>query len=173
MVLPTTSMSPMWSNPWAFHCGGMADGSVASTWRSSSVPAAQYHSSAPTFDPREWDASALARRARDAGMRYGVLTTKHHSGYAMFHTRVSTFSVEQSPFGRDIVSEFVDAFRAEGLRVGLYYSLSDWSHPDYPAFADEDRPYSFGLSPAPSPEGWPRYVGYLFAQVPALLTNYG
>ncbi|HMC68249.1 MAG TPA: alpha-L-fucosidase, partial [Mycobacteriales bacterium] len=137
------------------------------------VPVAQYNSSAATFDPRQWDAPDLARRARAAGMRYGVLTAKHHSGYAMFHTRASTFSVEHSPFGRDIVAEFVDAFRSEGLRVGLYYSLSDWSHPDYPAFADDNRPYSFGLSPSPSADGWARYVDYLFAQVAELLTNYG
>src|SRR5206468_4502396 len=103
-------------------------GGVFALPKCQAVPVAQYHSSAATFDPRRWDAPALARHARDAGMRYGVLTAKHHSGYAMFHTAVSAFSVEHSPFGRDIVGEFVDASRSEGLRVALYYSRPAWSH---------------------------------------------
>ena len=92
----------------------------------------------------------------------------------MFHTGLSAFSVEHSPFGRDIVREFADAVRAEGLRVGLYFSLSDWHRPDYPAFTEADKPYRFGASPpAPEPEQWERYLGYLFGQVTELLTNYG
>lgn len=139
-----------------------------------SVTVEQYHSSAATFDPIAWDAAALARVARDAGATYAVLTAKHHSGYAMFHTKLSEFSVEHSPFGRDIVGEFVDAVRAEGLRVGLYFSLPDWSAPDYPAFTEADKPYRFGYSPAaPGPERWERYLEYLFGQITELLTRYG
>src|SRR4029079_16882238 len=134
---------------------------------------AQYHSSAATFDPSAWDAAACARLARDRGATYAVLTAKHHSRYAMFHTKRSDFSVEHSPFGRDIVREFVDAVRAEGLRVGLYYSLSDWSAADYPAFTEADKPYRFGASPpAPGPEQWERYLEYLFGQITELLTDY-
>jgi alpha-L-fucosidase len=86
------------------------------------VSVEQYHSSAATFDPEAWDAAAVARAAKAAGMRYGVLTTKHHSGYAMWPSRVSDWSVAVSPYGQkgnDIVRQFVDAFRAEGLAVGL------------------------------------------------------
>ena len=139
-----------------------------------SVTVEQYHSSAATFDPTAWDAAALARLAREAGATYAVLTTKHHSGYAMFHTKLSELSVEHSPFGRDIVREFVDAVRAEGLRVGFYFSLPDWSAPDYPAFTEADKPYRFGYSPpVPSPERWDRYLEYLFGQITELLTQYG
>src|SRR5688572_25952104 len=102
--------------------------------RAGEVSVAQYHSTAATFDPIEWDAAALARLAKECGVRYAVLTTKHHSGHAMFHTALSDWSVEHSPFGRDIVREFADAMRAEGIRVGFYFSLCDWHHPDYPAF---------------------------------------
>src|SRR5438445_7467952 len=102
--------------------------------RCQSVAVDAYHASAATFDPAEWDPTAIARRARRCGMTYAVLTTKHHSGYAMFDTSLSDFSVMRSPYGRDIVGGFVDAVRNEGLRVGLYFSLSDWHHPDYPAF---------------------------------------
>ncbi len=106
-------------------------------------------------------------------MRYAVLTAKHHDGYAMFDTRHSDYTVMRSPYGRDVVAQFVEAMRAEGLRVGLYYSLSDWSHPDYPAFGEADKPYRLPWGKPAVPERWPRYVEYLFAQVRELLTNYG
>ena len=69
--------------------------------------------------------------------------------------------------------EYVDAARAEGLRVGLYLSLSDWHHPDYPAFRDEHRPYRFGMVPRPTLEGWARYRRFLAAQLEELCTRYG
>ena len=78
-----------------------------------------------------------------------------------------------SGIDRDLVAEFVDACRSEGLRVGFYLSLSDWHHPDYPAFRDEDRPYPFIAYPRPEPEVWARYVDDLFGQVRELLTDYG
>src|SRR5438045_9028992 len=74
-------------------------------------------------------------------MRYAVLTTKHHDGFALWPTEHTDFGVAQTPYGGDLVREYVDAARAEGLRVGFYHSLSDWHHPDYPAFREEDKPY--------------------------------
>jgi alpha-L-fucosidase len=138
-----------------------------------SVPVDQYHSSAETFNPTAWDARDLARTAKRLGMQYGVITTKHHDGYAMYHTKHSTYSIQHSPFGRDVVREFVDAFRGEGLRVGLYYSLIDWHHPDYPAFSEDDKPYVFGKWRQPTEDGWQRFVDFMFAQVRELLTDYG
>ena len=149
-------------------------GSVFALPESGEVSVEQYHSSAATFDPVAWDPAGLARTAREAGMGYVVFTTKHHSGYSMFHTKLSDFSIEHSPYGRDIVREFVDAVRAEGLRVGMYFSLSDWSHPDYPAFTEADKPYVFGASPpAPTPEQWERYLEFMAGQLTELLGNYG
>jgi alpha-L-fucosidase len=139
-----------------------------------SVSVAEYQASATEFDPQEWDARALARLARDAGMQYAVFTAKHHAGYAMYATELSDHSVQHSPCGRDLVREFVEAVRAEGLHVGLYFSLSDWHHPDYPAFTDADRPYLPGFSPPlPSPDRWDAYLDYLRGQLRELLTNYG
>jgi alpha-L-fucosidase len=138
------------------------------------VSVEQYHSSAPTFNPTAWDPRALAQRAKRCGMQYAVLTTKHHDGYAMFHTKTSRHSIEHSPYGRDIVREYVDAFRAEGLRIGLYFSLIDWYHPDYPRFREEDKPYGMmGGWPKPDPERWPRFIDVMFEQIRELLTNYG
>jgi alpha-L-fucosidase len=136
------------------------------------ISVADYHATAATFNPQGWDAPALARRAKQAGMQYAVLTTKHHDGFAMFHTKQTDFSIEHTPFKRDIVREFADAMRAEGLRVGVYYSLSDWHHPDYPAFTEEYKPYTFGKWPKPGAT-WERYREFMFAQVRELLTGYG
>lgn len=133
----------------------------------------EYQASAATFNPTQFDAKAWARLAKDCGAEYAVFTTKHHDGYAMFHTALSDFSVEHSPFKRDIVGEWVEAFRAEGLRVGLYFSLCDWHHPDSPAFTDDFRPYNFLKLPKPTPEQWERYLQFMFGQVQELLTNYG
>lgn len=156
-----------------------------------SVTVEEYQSTAATFDPVEWDAVALARLAKRAGARYVVFTARHHAGYAMFHTEHSDFGIEHSPFGRDITREFVEAIREEGIRVGIYYSLPDWNHPDYPAFTMEDRPYALEHWPAAgdpanagtpvaddrhrraTPEQWQRYQQYLRGQLTEILTNYG
>ena len=134
----------------------------------------QYHSSAATFDPQAWDPVALARLARSVGVQYAVLTTKHHNGFSMWHTKLSDHSVEHVPYGRDIVREFADAMRAEGIKVGFYFSLCDWHHPDYPAFTMEHRPYALGVSPPmPDDETWARFIEFMFGQLRELLTDYG
>lgn len=137
------------------------------------VPVADYFRTTWTFDPRPASPREWARLARRAGMQYAVLTTKHHDGWALFHTALSDHSVAASPYRGDVVREFVEAVRGEGLRVGLYYSLSDWHHPDYPAFADADRPYRFGRQRQPTSEQWARYLTFLHGQVRELLTGYG
>ncbi len=137
------------------------------------ITVAQYQSTAATFDPHRWDPRAVARLARAAGVRYVVFTVRHHAGYSMYDTEHSRFSIAASPYGRDITREFFDALRAEGLRVGVYYSLPDWNHPDYPAFTDADRPYPHDRYRRPSPERWARYIDYVKGQLTELLTRYG
>jgi alpha-L-fucosidase len=149
-------------------------GGVFSLPRCQSVTPDEYHNLAASFDPTAFDAAALARRAREAGMRYVVFTTRHHNGFSMFDSAHSEHTVMHSPYGRDLVRDVADAFRAEGLRVGFYYSLSDWHHADYPAFREEDKPYLPGVSPPrPTDEQAERFRSYLFGQLRELLTNYG
>jgi alpha-L-fucosidase len=138
-----------------------------------SVPVEEYHASAATFNPTAWDPKALAAQAKRMGMQYAVLTTKHHDGYTMFDTKTSDFGVMHSPYGRDITREFVEAFRGEGIRIGLYFSLIDWHHPDYPPFTTADQPYRFPQGKPLDPERWPKFVDVMFEQVRELLTNYG
>ncbi len=120
------------------------------------------------FDPRDW-----ARQAKAAGMRYAVLTAKHHDGFCLFDSQYTDYKATNTPAGRDLVREFTDAFRAEGLRVGFYYSLLDWHHPDFtidvhhPRRDDPDaRAQNEGRSMA-------RYCEYVRNQVRELLTGYG
>lgn len=122
---------------------------------------------ADLYDPRAW-----ARAARAAGMRYIVLTTKHHDGFCLWDSALTDYTSVHTPFGRDAVAEFVEAVRAEGLRVGFYHSLLDWHHPDYtvdgchPRRGDDVDALNAGRDMA-------RYRDYLHGQVRELLTGYG
>ena len=138
---------------------------------SSEVTVDDYYSQALSFSPspgapREW-----MRLASEAGMRYAVLTTKHHDGFALWPTKQTDFSIAQTRYGGDIVGEYVDAAREFGLKVGFYYSLSDWHHPDYPAFTEDDKPYMKFIGKR-SPT-WDAYLDVLFGQVRELCTDYG
>lgn len=125
------------------------------------------------FDPVDYDPKKWAKAAKEAGMRYMVLTAKHHDGFCLFDSRYTDFKATNTKCGRDLIKEFVEAVRAEGLKVGLYYSLLDWHHEDYPHFSDGAHPMYH--NPAYTDEGreWERYVEYLHNQVRELCTNYG
>ena len=148
-------------------------GGAPNLHRCQDVPAEMYHANARTFAPRPGAARDWLAHAARCGMRYAVLTTKHHDGFALWPTRTSDFSIAATPYGGDLVAEFVDATRAAGLRVCFYFSLCDWHHPDYPAFTDADRPYRFGMAPRPTDAQWARFHETLRAQLRELLTHYG
>ena len=122
------------------------------------------------FNPKEW-----ARMAKEAGMKYVVLTAKHHEGFCQFDSKFTDYKSTNTPFGRDVVREYVDALRAEGLKVGFYYSLIDWHHPDYtidqmhPQRQESDSAYA-RLN---KNRDMSKYREYLKNQVRELLTNYG
>lgn len=120
----------------------------------------------PQFNPSKFDAREWARIAKDAGMGYVVITTKHHDGFALWDSAASDYDVMATPFRRDIMRELADAVRAEGLRMCWYHSIMDWHHPDYQPRREWDaRPVD--------PQSFPRYVDFMFAQLKELLTNYG
>ena len=96
------------------------------------IPNEDYEIYFEMFDPDLFDPKAWARAAREAGMKYFVITTKHHEGFCLWDTKYTNYKVTNTAAGRDLLREVVDAFRAEGLRVGFYYSLIDWHHPDFP-----------------------------------------
>jgi len=120
------------------------------------------------YDPREW-----ARAAKQAGMKYAVLTAKHHDGFCLFDSAYTDFKATNTPARRDLVREFVEAFRSEGLKVGLYYSLLDWDHDDYPACGDRFHPMRDDEQFKRDPRLFDRYVEYMHNQIRELLTRYG
>lgn len=83
------------------------------------------------FDPDLYDPVQWARDAKRAGMRYAVITTKHHDGFCLWDSQLTDYKAPNTPAGRDLIAEWVNAFRAEGLKVGFYHSVIDWHHPDY------------------------------------------
>lgn len=125
------------------------------------------------FNPDLYDPRAWARTARNAGMQYVVLTTKHHEGFCLWDSSATDYKVTNTPYGKDLLRPFVEAFRAEGLRVGFYYSLIDWHHPDFPIDGHHplrNRPDAAELNAS---RHMPIYAAYMRAQVRELLTNYG
>lgn len=120
------------------------------------------------FNPKEW-----AKAAREAGMKYFVITTKHHEGFCMWDSKYTDYKVTNTPCGRDLLREIVDAFRVEGLKVGFYHSLIDWHHPDFTV--DNVHPLRNRPDRAKLNEGrdMARYREYLHNQVRELLTEFG
>jgi alpha-L-fucosidase len=126
------------------------------------------------FNPDLYDPAAWAAAAKNAGMKYVVLTTKHHDGFCLWNTQQTDYKVTNTPYGQDLVAPFVKAFREAGLRVGFYYSLIDWHHPDFPI--DVFHPYRDHSDEeiARMNEGrdMRRYAAYMREQVRELLTAY-
>ena len=125
------------------------------------------------FNPKHFDATQWAKTAKAAGMRYLILTAKHHDGFCLFDTATTDYKSTNTPFGRDIVREVLDAARAEGLRVGLYYSLLDWHHPDYPHYGDRNHPMRSDERHTNAGRVFSRYIEYYQSQVRELCSNYG
>lgn len=128
------------------------------------------------FNPDLFDARKWAKQAKACGMRYAVLTAKHHDGFCLFDSKFTDYKSTNTAFGRDIVREYADAFRAEGLKVGLYYSLIDWHHPDFTFDACHPRWKEYGKEKCQElnkGKDWNAYRQYMKNQVTELLTNYG
>ncbi len=125
------------------------------------------------FNPHKYDPRKWAKLAKKAGMKYAVMTAKHHDGFCMFDSALTDYKATNTLAGRDLIREYVDAFRAEGIKVGFYYSVIDWHHPDYPAYGDPIHPMSRNEAFKNREEHFENYIKYLHGQVRELATNYG
>ncbi len=132
-----------------------------------------YQGYVDSFNPDSYDPRAWARAAKAAGMKYVVLTAKHHDGYCLFDSKYTDYKSTNSPIGRDLVAEFVEAVRAEGLKVGLYFSLIDWHHPDFPKYEDNFHPMRGVEAYKDEKINFDRYLEYMHAQVKEIVTGYG
>jgi alpha-L-fucosidase len=140
------------------------------------VPCEEYFANAFAFDPHAFDAGDWADAIAAAGAGYVVFTAKHHDGFAMYDSAVSDYSIARaSPFGRDLLAELLPALRERGLRVGIYLSLPDWHHADYPRMRDATvtKPYRIGSWVRTDAEQWHRYRVHVIDQLTELLSRYG
>jgi alpha-L-fucosidase len=134
---------------------------------------ADYQAYFDHFDPDLYDPHEWARRAKAAGMKYVVLTTKHHEGFCLWDTKATDFKVTNTPYGKDLLGPFVEAFRAEGLKIGFYYSLIDWHHPDFtvdPRHPQRNHPDAVAMNQGREPS---RYAAFMREQIRELLTGFG
>lgn len=134
--------------------------------RGSQTPVEVYDNLYKQFNPTEFDADAWAQVAQEAGMRYVVLTTKHHDGFCLWDSAATDYDIMATPFGCDVVKELSQACRRHGLEFGTYYSVCDWHHPAFPLGSPGGR------SKKSNPD-LAAYDAYLQQQVTELVTNYG
>jgi alpha-L-fucosidase len=124
------------------------------------IPVSEYEKLAQQFKPNPFPAREWAKLAKATGQKYMVMTTKHHEGFCHFETKHTNYCAPKQGPGRDLVKEFVEAARAEGLRVGFYHSLMDWHHPDGARCATDEAARR-------------RFVDYVHGEIRELLTQYG
>jgi alpha-L-fucosidase len=135
----------------------------------------QYQKYFEMFNPDMWEPHEWAKMAKAAGMKYVVLTAKHHEGFCLFDSKYTDYKATNTPYGKDLIKDYVEAFRSEGLKVGFYYSLIDWHHPDYTIDSNHPLRQTSDSAYARLNKGrdMNKYREYLKNQVRELLTNYG
>ena len=137
------------------------------------IPRAEYETFAPRFNPVKFDAAKIVGAARDAGMKYIVITSKHHDGFAMYDSKVSNYDiVESTPYRKDPMRALADESRRQGVKFAFYYSIMDWHHPSqYVKAPGKDE--TAGHSKTEMRDGQkPVYVAYMKAQLKELITGY-
>jgi alpha-L-fucosidase len=137
------------------------------------IPIAEYEQFAAQFNPVKYDAAEWVSLAKRAGMKYIIITSKHHDGFSLWDSRVTKWDViDATPFGRDILKELADACEREGIRLGFYHSIMDWHHPDAQAIWEPD--YNQGRTSEKINPNFTRYLeDYMKPQLKELLTGYG
>jgi alpha-L-fucosidase len=158
---------------------GLYSGAARHEWvkHNEKIDNAGYQKYFDQFNPDQFDPQKWAKQAKDAGMKYAVLTTKHHEGFCLFDSKYTDYKAPNTQAKRDLVREYVNAFRAQGLKVGFYYSLLDWHHPDYTI--DEIHPQSpkdksdASYAALNKNRNMAKYREYMRNQITELLTKYG
>lgn len=133
------------------------------------IPVTAYEKLAPRFNPVEFDPAELVRMAKGAGMRYITITSKHHDGFAMWHTKQGPWNiVDGTPYKKDILKMLADECQKQGIKLFFYHSHLDWHSPDY-----FPRGWTGHYSGRPEQGDFNRYLDYMDAQLTELLTGYG
>jgi alpha-L-fucosidase len=133
------------------------------------IPRKEYAKLIKRFNPTAWDPDSIIDLAKEVGMEYACLTSKHHDGFCLWDTKHTDFNVMNSPYGKDIIRQFADACHKRNFPLGIYYSVVDWKQPNYP---NQGRHHEIPPQAEDSPD-WEKYMAFLKAQVTELCTNYG
>ena len=133
------------------------------------IPISDYEKLPPEFNPIDFNAAEWVSLAKNAGMKYITITSKHHDGFAMFDSKVSDYTiVARTPYKKDPLKALAEECRRQGLKLFFYYSQLDWHNPDY--FPRGNTGKDAGR---PEQGSFPKYLDYMNAQLRELLTNYG
>ncbi len=133
------------------------------------IPISEYEKLPPQFNPTRYDPAEWVRLAKEAGMRYITITSKHHDGFAMWDSKVSDYDiVDRTPYKKDVLKMLADECHKQGIKLFFYHSHLDWHHPDY-----YPRGRTGLTAGRPESGDWYRYLDYMDAQIRELLTGYG
>ncbi len=121
------------------------------------------------FNPQAFDAKAWVKTAKDAGMKYIIFTSRHHDSFSNWDTKQSDWNIMNTPYGKDLIRQLADECRAQGMKLGFYYSTLDWMRDDYQWRTGRTGQYSGRTAPS----GWEGYIEFMKAQITELLTGYG
>lgn len=155
---------------YAIPAGAWGDRTDYGEWirHSARIPLQEYDQLVKQFNPTQFDAESWVQMAKDAGMKYIVITTKHHDGFCLWDSKATDFDVMSTPFHQDIIKSLADACRKiGGVKLCFYHSIMDWHHPDY----NVRRPWETDRPTDTTDRK--RYIAYLKAELRELLTNYG
>ena len=136
-------------------------------WALSNQDIDKYHQNINVFNPQKFDAAAVVKLAKDAGMKYITFTTRHHDSFSMFDTKYSDWSIMNTPYGKDVLKQLADECQKQGIRLFCYYSLTDFYRADY---------CQGNVKKATGIEGecnWDEYIQFMKNQLTEILTNYG
>ncbi|MFC1714003.1 alpha-L-fucosidase [Candidatus Poribacteria bacterium] len=137
------------------------------------IPDEVYQRYFERFDPDLYEPKEWARAAKNAGMKYFVITTKHHDGFCLWDSELTDYKATNTPAGRDLIRPVVEAFREEGLKIGFYHSLIDWHHPEFPVDGIHSQRDDKEFREREKDRDIEKYAEYLHGQTRELLTQYG
>ena len=153
------------------HWGIYSLGNTSESWafHNKQISHADYMAQINRFTAKNYKPEYWAELIRKSGARYSVITSKHHDGVALWDTRMNDLSiVKKSPAGKDVLTPFVNALRSQGIKVGLYYSLIDWSYPDYPGFLKDSGRYDSALDPV----RWGKFLKFCHGQIDEITARF-
>jgi len=143
----------------------------------SNIPGAEYEKLTGKFNPTDFNAREWVSLAKQFGMKYMVITTKHHEGFCMYDSDLTDYDiVEATPYGKDPMKDLAEECAKQGVKLCFYYSVKDWHHTNYPVeytYFSKNQPNGFVGRPDRNEPDYKKYFSYLQGQVKELLTNYG